>query len=123
MATATATTTPGAAAASSTGNRSVVAAAPGAPATTAAAVPVATGPVAVLRSRAGALVARPEVRRALPVIVTGLVLALFAIAWLWMQASPHRPVMPGWPKPTARRPSRRCAPPTSIRASTPPPAS
>ena len=121
MATATATTAPGTAQAAGNGARSVVPAA--GTTTTPAAIPVAGGPVAMLRTRAGSFLARPEVRRALPVVVTGLVVALFAIAWLWMQASPHRPVMPGLAEADRQAAFWRCVTPTSIRASTPPPAS
>ncbi|MEY2801683.1 MAG: Flagellar M-ring protein, partial [Pseudomonadota bacterium] len=41
------------------------------------------------------VVAQPAVRRALPAFIVVMVLIVFGLVYAWMQATPHRPVMPG----------------------------
>ncbi|MEY4652989.1 MAG: Flagellar M-ring protein [Pseudomonadota bacterium] len=104
MATATATMPPGAAIAGA-------GTAPGAPAASQALVPAnadgtpapaAAGGALVPLSPSGELLAgvrrvvqQPAVRRALPAFIVVMALAVFGLVYVWMQATPHRPIMPG----------------------------
>ena len=101
MATATATMPPGAA----------VAGAPAAPAASQALVPATAEGAAAAAAAGGALVPastgnellagvrrvvqQPAVRRALPAFVVVMALIVFGLVYVWMQSTPHRPVMPG----------------------------
>ena len=100
MATATATLPAGVAAAPQ--------AAPGASAASPALVPAADGMApasaggALVPTGGGELLAgvrrvidQPAVRRALPAFVVVFALLVFGLIYLWMQATPYRPVMPG----------------------------
>lgn len=64
----------------------------GAPGTALATTP--GGALAVLPIRARDVLSQPAVRRALPPIVMLAALVLFGVVYLWMQETPHRPVMP-----------------------------
>ncbi len=85
--------------------------APGAPAASQALVPAnadgtpapaAAGGALVPLSPSGELLAgvrrvvqQPAVRRALPAFIVVMALAVFGLVYVWMQATPHRPIMPG----------------------------
>jgi flagellar M-ring protein FliF len=101
MATATATLTPGTAPAASgapapaaSTSQALVPAGDGAtPATVSggALVPAGGSLVDGLRR----VVTQPAVRRALPAFVVIFALIVFGLAYMWIQTTPHRPVMPG----------------------------
>ena len=48
-----------------------------------------------LTASAREVLQQPAVRRALPGIIVLFVLIVFGVVYAWMQASPHRPVLPG----------------------------
>lgn len=95
MATATATLPAGTAAAAPGASQALVAT-NGAPLATtggdsALAITGSTDLVAGVRR----VLQQPAVRRALPAFIVVLALIVFGLGYAWMQATPHRPVMPG----------------------------
>ena len=96
MATATATLPPGVASGAPTTSQALVTTSPdgsAAPAATGALVTTSAG--GELLAGVRRVVAQPAVRRALPAFVVVLALIGFGLMYAWMQAAPHRPVMPG----------------------------
>jgi flagellar M-ring protein FliF len=57
--------------------------------------PQAFGSWKQLAQAARAALAQPAVRRAFPVVVIAVVLAIFAVTWAAMQATPYRNLLPG----------------------------
>lgn len=103
MATATATLNPGAA----TASPAPLVPSPGAPATPASSTALATTEGAAagtavsswqpasLINTLGKVINQPAVRRVLPMILMGVVIVVFGLVYMWMHATPYRPVMPG----------------------------
>jgi len=98
MATATATLPPGVAPGAPTASQALVTTSPdgsAAPAAAGAGALVTTSASGELLAGVRRVVAQPAVRRALPAFVVVLALIGFGLIYAWMQAAPHRPVMPG----------------------------